>query len=125
VALVLGQFFPADVTLQFGHVPFDEFPKRFANLLLNERQESEVDEAELILRPETAPSLCPVDHIRFESPQVVRKEPLNVIGGDAFTIFRRAGPLLPPLKRILKTNEDYRCSEGSACFHCCARAARF
>jgi hypothetical protein len=105
VALVISVF-PTDGTLQLGHIPFDEFPERFAYLLLNERQESEVDEAELILRPETPPSFCPVDRERFESSEVVLKESLNVICGNALPIFRSLSSLLPPLKRVLKTNED-------------------
>jgi hypothetical protein len=106
VSHVIDPVSPADGTLQLGHVAFDELPERFAYLLLNERQEAEVDEAELILRPETPPSFCPIDRVRFEGSEVVLKETLNVICGNALPIFRRLSSLLPPLKRILKTNED-------------------
>ncbi len=106
MALTLRHVSPADRILQFGYVSFDEFPERFSHLLLNERQESEVDEAELVIRSETPPSFCPVDRVRFESPEVVLKESLNVICGNALPIFRTLSSLLPPLKRVLKTNED-------------------
>ena len=63
-------------------------PERFANLFLNEREQSEVYEAELVLLLEAPPGFCPVDRFRLEFFKVVLKETFHVFGWNALQKFR-------------------------------------
>jgi len=60
----------------------------------------------LVLRLKAPLGLCPINRVRGELVVVALKELLDIICQDALQKFRRSRTLFPPLKRILKTDED-------------------